>query len=789
MLDRSKQIPAKSLSLGLERLGFLPLYFPILILIIAFGLSALAWVGVTRLQVDDSLSELFRSDSEEFKIYERMAERFPSSEYDVLIVIESPNILTRDNLNVLADLMIELNFIDSMSGLVSLFSARQPPKDGKVPPPLFPAELPTGEAFQKLVQQIRENEIIKGKLLSDDGTLALVVVALDRKAVARKGLKAVIGEIRKTVNSMLEGTDMTAKLSGAPVMQLEIRNAVERDKLLYNGIGFAIGIAIAFIFLRRFSLVIIAALPPVVAILWSLGTLGWLGFKLNLFLNVMSPLIMVIALSDSMQITFAIRDRLAAGDDLQTAIRYAVLVVVPAALITLATTAASFIALMFSSSALIRTFGIAGALSTVLANIAVIMLVPLLALLLLQNRAGAAGHFAAPEPSNPAMQALRHAIGSWTRLVLRLAFPFSVFGLAAVATLAYNHFTLEPKYRLADQVPDREQALSANVSLDKKLTGAKPVHVLIDFPKGKSLYDPETLELIAKVHNIVTAQAGFGNVWSVETLREWLRKSGDDNPQTLKQYIDMLPAFLTRRFISVKEDAVVVTGRIPDIDAKDLQPILDSIEAKLAPLRQAHPDYRIAITGLAAIAARNSAKMITQLNWGLVAEMLLVSLLVGLAFRSMAIGAISVLPGFFPVFASGTLLALGGEGLQFASIVALIVAFGLGLSATIHYLNRLQLEDRGGSDSTHAILNATMGVGPALVLTSIVLACGLAVTIFSDLPSLRQFGKLCAVTIMAALAGDLIILPAIAKIFRDWLGRPLGNPTLPHPFEPATNNK
>ena len=47
---------------------------------------------------------------------------------------------------------------------------------------------------------------------------------------------------------------------------------------------------------------------------------------------------------------------------------------------------------------------------------------------------------------------------------------------------------------------------------------------------------------------------------------------------------------------------------------------------------------------------------------------------------------------------SGTVLWLLGEGLQFASVVALTVSFGLGLSATIHFLNRLRLEERPDAD-------------------------------------------------------------------------------------------
>ena len=45
-------------------------------------------------------------------------------------------------------------------------------------------------------------------------------------------------------------------------MQLEIRNAVERDRLIYNALGFVAGCLIAILFFRRVSFMIIAAAPP-----------------------------------------------------------------------------------------------------------------------------------------------------------------------------------------------------------------------------------------------------------------------------------------------------------------------------------------------------------------------------------------------------------------------------------------------------------------------------------------------------------------------------------------------
>ena len=116
-------------------------------------------------------------------------------------------------------------------------------------------------------------------------------------------------------------------------------------------------------------------------------------------------------------------------------------------------------------------------------------------------------------------------------------------------------------------------------------------------------------------------------------------------------------------------------------------------------VRKAHPGYRIAVTGLAVIAARNSAGMIDKLSHGLTIEFAFVALFIGLAFRSWIVDVSSIMPAIVPVVACGALLRLSGLGLQFASIVALIVSFGLGLSATIHFFNRMRLEQRAGEDA------------------------------------------------------------------------------------------
>src|ERR1700753_1637292 len=588
-VEKIEQRPLGSIAFGLERSGVIAVQAPIWSCIILVALVIGAIFGIERIKIDDSLSQLFRSNSREYRQYESEIKRFPATEFDVLVVVEGKNLLARDNLEKLRDFITDLQLVEGTRGLISLFSGRQAPAPGKFPAALFPSELPQGADYDKFIETVKSNELIRGKLLSEDGTLALIVLSIEPDVVASNKLGKTVGDIRKLMKEDLGDTGLNVELSGVPVMQLEIRNAVERDGLTYNILGILAGCIIAIIFFRKISFMVAAAFPPIIAILLALGGLGWAGFNLNMFLNVMTPLIMVISFSDSMQLTFAARDRLIAGQDKVTAFKNAVLVVGPACVLTHGTAGISFIALQFSNSELIRKFGEAGLAATIIALIAVLSLVPVFGVLLVRNEKVFAVKF---QSADAGVQALRNFC-YWiaVRMVSRPG-TFSLIALLFVGGLGVVYANLQPRYRLADQVPDKQQAVAASNRLDAKLTGANPIDVLIEFPKGQTLYAPETLQTIRHAHATVEKQAGVGNVWSLETLRRWLaEKGGTTDVATPKEYVGLLPVHLVRRFISADEDAVVVSGRVPDLDSSQILPVVEKLDSALNVIRQKHPGY------------------------------------------------------------------------------------------------------------------------------------------------------------------------------------------------------
>ena len=151
----------------------------------------------------------------------------------------------------------------------------------------------------------------------------------------------------------------------------------------------------------------------------------------------------------------------------------------------------------------------------------------------------------------------------------------------------------------------------------------------------------------------------------------WRKRHDRTDVGTFKQYVDMLPKYLTRRFISAKQDAVVVSGRgcPTTTPASCFRSSTSSIDKYAAPCARNIPATHIAVTGLSVIAARNSALMIDKLSRGLTSRSSLSRPSSALAFRSPRRDAGQPsCPAFSPSCWPARCYGATGQGLQFASV-------------------------------------------------------------------------------------------------------------------------
>jgi uncharacterized protein len=113
----------RSVAFGAERLALIPFKAPAATVLVALVLALLAIVGIQRIKIDDSLSQLFRSNDPAFKQFEEVSRDFPSTENDVLIVVSGQSLLARESVDKLRGFVADVQLIDGTRGALSMFSA------------------------------------------------------------------------------------------------------------------------------------------------------------------------------------------------------------------------------------------------------------------------------------------------------------------------------------------------------------------------------------------------------------------------------------------------------------------------------------------------------------------------------------------------------------------------------------------------------------------------------------------------------------------------------------------
>ncbi|MEZ6062728.1 MAG: MMPL family transporter [Planctomycetaceae bacterium] len=133
-----------------------------------------------------------------------------------------------------------------------------------------------------------------------------------------------------------------------------------------------------------------------------------------------------------------------------------------------------------------------------------------------------------------------------------------------------------------------------------------------------------------------------------------------------------------------------------------------------------------------------------------------------IAFRSLRIGLISLLPNIFPV--AVLLGSLGWLGIPTNIGTAMIasVSMGLTVDSTIHYITAFE-RARRESSITEALHIAHGSAGRAVVLAQLALVAGFLVLTASRFIPLVYFGALMSVSLVTGVFGTLVLLPVLLK--------------------------
>jgi hypothetical protein len=207
------------------------------------------------------------------------------------------------------------------------------------------------------------------------------------------------------------------------------------------------------------------------------------------------------------------------------------------------------------------------------------------------------------------------------------------------------------------------------------------------------------------------------------------------------------------------------------VDVTDLASSTESIAAPLADDGSPRP-IRAVFTGMAPVVDRAQRQLLAAVQHGLVVAVCLVGGVVTLGLMSAPAGLLAMLPCVFPLVA--TLGVMGWLGVKIDLGVAMTAGVALALAAegTIHFVNWFRQGLSAGLDRRDSVMRAYDQCGVAMIETALIAGAGLAVLSLSAFTPLREVGYLSIAMLTAALAGNLLMLPAILASPLGWFIAP-----------------
>ncbi len=681
---------------------------------------------------------------------------------DAIIVVETPDLFSQAGWDayqaIVADLE-QLPFVDSVRNLDSVPSMNL----FGLADPIFPRIPSTPERFQRAKERALAHPFLVGQMISADGQTTLLMVQFDFLMVQSdadcvQGLR----ETAEQAAARFPSTKFAFTVTGRVPIVLSSVQGQDSDRLKYQLIGYAIIVGMSVILFRGISAVVIVTLASALGVFWTIGYSRYFDVDFNPLVNVILPvLVSLVGFTDGVHLMTTIR-RLRAGGatGLEAAVE-GIRQVGWACFLTSLTTAIGLGSLMLAEHQLVQEFGKCSVVGVVLTFVAVITSIPVACASPLGKRMHV-GH------ENSLIEKHLSRISLIIDFVLKYKRTVSLAGIALLVVACAICSTLRPDQRVATTLPRSSEPALGMEKMDRAMGGLEFAQVDISWSEVRKWDDPEVAQFIGRVDEILSQESLLGHPLSIRKIAASL--AGSPSAPDQMSLTALLPNQLRRSYYDPDEQTATVTFRVQDLGIAKYSSVFERVNAQLQILEQEFPGFAAKLGGGAVWRWENLYQIVIDLLVSLGSAMVIIFVVLGLVYRSVTIGLISIVPNVFPLAIAGVYLVLVGQSLEIVTVCAFTVCLGIAVDDTIHFLTRYQeaLKGDGPEERNRAIREAFTSVGTALIITTLVLVAGFSSVFLADSRDHIIFATMGTITLTVALFADLLILPALLS----WVGGP-----------------
>ncbi len=743
----------------------------ILLLIVIGAITVFMGYKAFDIQLSYDFAKILPDDDPDFKAYERFKKTFGEDGSVMVIGIEDKNFYQLEKINDWWQLGEDIKKIDGIEAIVSVARLYNVVKNDETRKfelkPLMKKKFTSQQQVDSMHATINRLPFYKGFIYNPETGATVMAVTFDKNKLNTKSRIDIINFVKEKVLAFGEKNHLEMHMSGMPYIRTSLTKKVSDEMKLFMLLAFLVTAIILFAFFRSFQVVIFSLLVVLVGVIWSLGTIALLGYKITILSGLIPPLIIVIGVPNSILMLNKYQTEYTRHGSQAKALARMIQRMGFTTFLANVTTAIGFFVFYFTHSRLLMEFGLVAAANVLTTYLISLFMIPIVFSYLSVPKVKHTRHL-----EGKRLNKMLSRVDRWVHLHTRTVYGaviiivlISFYGMTKLTTVGY----------VVDDLPKKDPIYLDMRFFERNFKGVLPLEFSIDTKTEGGALKVQTLQKVNRLEKLLNQYDVFSKpIAIVDAIKFTYQAYNDGDPKffVLPGSVQLaeLSGFsgdtkgkeqLFKSFIDSTKRMTRVSVQMADIGSvkmdkllKELKPRTDSIFPP--------KDYKVDITGNSLIFLKGSNYLFKNLMESIALAIFLITIIMILLFMSLRMILISILPSLIPLIMTAGLMGFFHIPLKPSTILIFSIAFGIASDQTIYFLTKYRQEMR-----SHPVMSISKAVtltiretGVSMIYTSIILFFGFFIFSASSFGGTASLGKLISFTLLMAMCSNLVLLPA-----------------------------
>ena len=642
---------------------------------------------------------------------------------------------------------------------------------------IFPAEIKNQEELDSLKNRLYALPFYKDLLYKNESDAGLMMVFVNAALFNSEYRGDGVQQMLSLTDAFTARTGIKTFVTGMPYIRTVMSMKVKNELRFFTLLAGIICTVLLLLFFRSFKVTLVVMTVVAVAVLIAMGSIALFHYPITALMGLIPPLMIVTTVPNCIYLVTKYHQEYQRYKNKTRALARVVQKAGAAAFMINATTAVGFATFIFTSSDLLKHFGVIASINCMLAFFLSLIIFPVVYSFLPPPTERHLGHLHSPWLEKGLDQLVRLALYHRKKIYISTALltALGLFGISQMHTTG----------NIVDDIPDSDRVITDLRWFENNFNGVMPFEIMVDCKKKGQITKDKNLAKLEELQDTLrnfqlqlkdTLIRPFSKSLSVVDAGKYIKQAyydGDssfyslmsrDEQPFIAEYLKGNKAAgekVQKAFLDSTKQMTRITTQVADIGTRDMDLLMGHIKPKIDSIFDP-AKYDVTITGTSIVFLEGTNYLVGDLFSSLLFGVIIISIMMAFMFWSARMVFISFVPNIIPQIITAGIMGFAGIPLKPSTILVFSIALGITVDNTIHYLAkyRQELKVRNWQIREAALL-AIRETGASMVYTSLVLLFGFGCFAASEFEGTRALGVLTAVTLLVAMLTNLLVLPAL----------------------------